>query len=806
MNNERESHLLSTAGLFLFLYAVVLTAAPAVREHSWSVPLRWTHWAGYAVWVVGIMIAHRMLSRRLPDRDPYLLPLAATLSGWGLMTVWRLEPGLGARQAVWLAVSLAAFIAIPYLAEDLGFFRRYKYILLGSGLVLTALTLLLGTNPGGYGPRLWLGCCGFYLQPSEPLKLLLIVYLSAYLADHIPLRQRFFPMLVPTILFTGLALLLLLVQRDLGTASIFILLYTAVLFLATNRRRVLIATAVGLAVAGLTGFFFVDVVHARLETWINPWNDPTGRSYQVIQSLLAIANGGVFGRGPGIGNPSLVPVAHSDFIFSAIGEETGLAGTLALLLIFGLLFARGFLASLRAPDGFRRLLAMGATAYIGLQSLVIIGGNLRLLPLTGVTLPFVSYGGSSLLTSFVALSILVAISNRGEDEPEPLLTLRPFVVVGALFGLGILSASLADGWWAVVRGPSLLARTDNPRRAIADLYVPRGAILDSNNQPIDITTGSSGSYERRYLYPALAPVTGYTHRIFGEAGLEGSLDSYLRGTQGNPSALVVWDGLLYGTPPPGLDVRLSIDLGLQRQADSLLGNLKGAAVLLNANTGEVLAMASHPGYDPNKLDTIGALLPKDQDAPLVNRAAQGTYPIGSAASPFRIALGLPDQPSSSDLTSLYSGLGLYTTPDLRMAVARAAAPGETRQLRVSPLQMALAAATLSNGGVRPSPRIALAVNTPQQGWVVLPALSGSTRALPKPSADAIATQLAASNATYWQYGGPAQTGQQTDTWFLAGTLPGWKATPIALAVLIEGDFPNSAQIIGQQLIHSAVQP
>ncbi len=806
MTEEREGRLLSAAGLFLFLYALILTLAPAVREHSWNVPLRTTHWAGYAAWCVGVYSAHRIVSRRLPDRDPYLLPLAAILSGWGLMTIWRLQPGLGARQAVWLIVSLAAFIGIPYLSDDLSFFRRYKYVLLGSGLFLTALTLLLGTNPGGYGPRLWLGCCGIYLQPSEPLKLLLVIYLSAYLADRMPLRLRFFPMLVPTVLFTGLALLLLLVQRDLGTAGIFILLYTAVLFFATNRRRVLIATAVGLAIAGLTGFFFVDVVHARLETWLNPWNDPTGQSYQVIQSLLAIANGGVLGRGPGIGNPGLVPVAQSDFVFAAIGEETGLAGTLALLGIFALLFARGFLVTVRAPDGFRRLLAMGATGYLALQSLVIIGGNLRLLPLTGVTLPFVSYGGSSLLTSFVAVSILATISNLGEQEPEALSTLRPFVVVGALVGIGIISTGLADGWWAVAQNNNLLARTDNPRRAIADLYVPRGAILDRNNAAIDETAGTSGSYERQYAYPPLAPITGYTHRIFGLAGLEGSLDGYLRGTQGNPSALIVWDGLLYGTPPPGLDMRLSIDLGLQREADEFLGNLKGAVVLMNANTGEVLAMASHPGYDPNKLDEIGALLPKDKDAPLVNRAAQGMYPLGTAGAPFVVALGLPDLPTGSDLAGLYDKLGFYTTPDLRMTVARASDSGEVRELRISPLQMAVAASALSNGGVRPTPRIALAVNTPQQGWVVLPALGSSVRALPKINADAAASKLGVPNATYWEYSGSAQTGQQIDTWFLAGTLPGWNATPLALAILMEGNYPHSVQLIGEQLIQSAMQP
>ena len=806
MVDEREGRLLSAASLFLFLYSLVLTLAPAVREHSWNVTYRFSHWTGFVLWAIGIYVARRISARRLPERDPYLLPLAAMLSGLGLLTVWRLEPGLGLRQTLWLLVSLAAFVGLAYAPTDLGYLRRYKYLLLAGGLFLTALTLIFGTNPAGAGPRLWLGCCGIYLQPSEPLKLLLVVYLSAYLADRLPLRLRFFPMLLPTIFVTGLALLLLIVQRDLGTASIFILLYSAVLFLATDRRRVLLATAVALVLAGLTGFFFIDVIHARLESWVNPWNDPSGRSYQIIQSLLSIANGGLFGRGPGIGNPTLVPVAHSDFVFSAIGEELGLVGSVALLAVFGLMLSRGFLASLRARDRFQRLLAIGLTGYLGLQAVVIIGGNLRLLPLTGVTLPFVSYGGSSLLTSFIALGLIRIIGNQADQEAVRLTTLRPYYVLGGLLAAGILAAGMADAWWAIVRGPDLLTRTDNPRRAIADRYVPRGALLDRNNQPIDHTSGISGEFERVYSYPPLAPITGYTHRVFGQAGLEASLDPYLRGLQGNPSSLILSDAILYGTPPPGLDVRLSIDLDLQKQSDALLGNLKGAIVLLNAQTGEVLAMASHPGYDPNQLDQIGSLLPQNGDAPLLNRAAQGTYPIGSAGGAFSLTLGQPGQPSEADIMALYRRLGFYATPELRMPVASATAANQLQSLRVSPLQMAVAASALSNGGVRPAPRITLAVKTPLQGWVILPPLSATATALSEGKANAVASELAVKNGSYWEWAGQAQTGQQTDAWYIAGTLPNWKATPIALAVLIEGNYPLAAQRIGQQLVQSATRP
>ncbi len=805
MTNQRESRLLILAALFLFLYSVILSLSPAVREHSWAVAYRFSHWVGFLVWLVLVFIAYRVISRRLPDHDPYLLPLASILSGWGLLTIWRLDPGFGWRQALWLGVSFAAILGMLYAPGDLNFLRKYKYVLLGAGLFLTALTLLLGTNPTGFGPRLWLGFGGFFIQPSEPLKLLLVVYLSAYLADRYPIVLRVFPLLLPTLFITGLALLLLIVQRDLGTASIFISLYTIILYVVTGKRRVLVSTTIALVIAGLIGFFFIDIVHARIEAWINPWNDPSGRSYQIIQSLLAVANGGIFGRGPGLGSPSLVPVAHSDFIFTAIAEETGLIGTFGLLVIFGLLLGRGLNISLNASNKFHRLLAASLTAYLGIQTLIIIGGNIRLFPLTGVTLPFVSYGGSSLLTSFFALVLLLIISNNTEKESAAITSVIPYYRLATLFGIGLIAASLTNSWWSVIRGPDLLNRTDNPRRSISDRYVLRGKLLDRNNQPIDITQGKSGSYQRVYLYPTLGPIIGYTHPIYGQAGLEGSLDDYLRGLQGNPISTIWLDQLLYGTPPPGLDVRLSLDLELQKQADTLIGNNKGAAVLLNAQSGEILVLASHPTYDPNKLNEIGASITQDKDSPLIDRATQGAYPLGTAINPFIKTTTNGKNPSEEGLTVLYSKLGFYNSPNIRMPVGIANSVGDIN-IHVSPLQMVIAAASLSNGGISPVPRIALAVNTPQQGWVVLPALGITSKVFSPDEANAIVLQLGSQSHPYWEWTGLAQSNQEISTWYLAGTLPNWQGTPLALVILIEGDNELVAQNIGRQLIQKSIKP
>lgn len=811
------------AAAFLFLYSIILTLSPAARERTWAVEYRWSHWLGFVVWAGVVALANSEFRRRLQDSDPYLLPLAALLSGWGLLTVWRLDVSLGLRQTIWLAVSGGTLILGLRLPADLGFLRRYKYLWLTSGLLLTALTLIFGTNPLGTGPRLWLGCCGFYFQPSEPLKLLLIVYLAAYFAALLPLispasplpRSRpsqflrsFAPLILPTLALTGFALLLLLVQRDLGTASIFIFLYTLIFYLASGRKRILLLSLVGLFLAGLAGYFLFDVVRLRVDAWLNPWLDPSGRSYQIVQSLMAVANGGLGGRGPGMGSPSLVPVAVSDFIFSAISEEGGMVGTIGLFTLMGLFLARGMVIALRAPDSFRRLLAAGLTAYLGAQSILIIGGNLRLLPLTGVTLPFVSYGGSSLLTSYLALLLLLLISSQPEDEPAPLSahSSSPYLVVTGLLGLGLTAAALTNGWWAVWRGPDLLARTDNARRAISDRYVQRGRLLDRNNTSINFTQGQSGSFNRVYAYPNLAPITGYTHPTFGQAGLEASLDDYLRGLKGNPSLLIWWDHLLYGQPPPGLDVRLSIDLDLQRAADSLLGDHAGALVLLNAQSGEILVLASHPSYDPNLLDTIGAELSQDARTPLLDRAVQGLYPAGTSLAPFLFAGGLSASATKESLNPLYDALGFHSTPQLRLPVAAAVTASD--DLRISPLQMALAAAAISNQGIRPVPRLTMAVNTPAQGWVILPSLGESAQAFSPNSTAATAESLSVSGQLFWQSGGIGIEKQKLQfiTWYLAGTLPGWQGTPLALVVALEEESSPLAESIGQAIMKEALQP
>lgn len=862
--DQIQSQLFKLAAVALVLMAVLLSISPAVRLRAWRVPYLWQHWLAVLVWGGGFYFTHRQTCKLLPGRDPYLLPLAALLSGWGLLTIWRLEPAFGFKQTIWLAFSLLLFNLGLRLPQFLGYLRRYKYVWLFTGLGLTALTLLFGTYPNGEGPGLWFGLGGIFFQPSEPLKLLLVIFLAAYLADRQPVSFNLLQLLAPSLILIGAALIILLAQRDLGTASIFILLYFAIVYLASGRRRILIFGTGLILAAGAAGYSLFNVIQVRINAWLNPWLDPSGSSYQIVQSLMAIASGRILGSGLGLGSPRVVPVAISDFIFAAIAEETGLLGLVALTTLLTVLSIRAIQIAIQAVNNYQRYLAAGLGIYLMLQSILIIGGNLRLLPLTGVTLPFVSYGGSSLTTSFIALLMLTLLSNTPDDiEPAPLLNERPYLFLSGWMLVCLASVALLGGWWSVVRVDRLLSRTDNPRLSIGDRYVPRGALLDRRNTPIATTVGEPGSYERQLLYPPLSLTVGYIHPVYGQAGLEQGLNAYLRGYKATPESTIWLNQMLYNQPPPGLDVRLSIDLALQKKADQMLAGQTGALVLLNAQSGEILAMASHPYFDPTQVNASWESSLSDPAAPLVNRATQGEYPPGTALGPFlltaaaeknlkianpaqfsttlngknwgctvlvpktaslpqAVAAGCPGAVLAlgnalewAEVKQLYQRLGFDQTPQLSLPAAEAT-PLEALQsqklaalgqdgISVTPLQMALAAASLSAKGIRPSPSFAAAVNTPQQGWVILP--SGKTTPVFRTAAvTESAGKLPLTGLPAWETTASAQLEGTTITWYLAGTTPSWRGVPLALALVLEEDNPQLAARIGSAVLDTILHP
>ena len=506
--------------------------------------------------------------------------------------------------------------------------RRYKYVWLISGLLLTLLTFVIGTYPGGSGPGLWLNLGSVYIQPSEILKLLLIIYLAAYLADTLKARLRLAQLLAPSLILIAIAVLILVAQRDLGTATLFIILYTIVVYLASGKRRVLLISFIIVILALIAGYLVFNVIQLRIEAWLNPWQDARNNSYQIVQSLIAVANGGLLGRGLGLGSPAVIPVAHSDFIFTAILEEFGVAGGLALVMVLALFTTRGLSIALCAPNQFQRFLAAGLTSYIATQSILIMGGTIRLLPLTGVTLPFISYGGTSLVVSAASALLLMIISNQPKDQAAPIDRTRPYKLVGGVFLAGFAAITMLGIYWGFFRADALLARGDNPRRAISDMYVYRGTLLDRNNHPLTANSGLAGKYKRDYLYPPLSAVIGYSDPNYGQTGIEFRMDDYLRGLAENSRFHVDSVRLLYGQDPAGFDLRLSLDLPLQQITDIALAPYTGAVVLLNAESGEIIVMSTSPTFNANELEEKWQAWMEDKNAPLFNRATQALYPPG----------------------------------------------------------------------------------------------------------------------------------------------------------------------------------
>lgn len=421
-NIGQERLLLVLAGLFVI---VNFTALNTLRGASI------TAWLPVLAWSIATFAGHWMLNRWLPRRDALIFPLCMFLSGWGLAAISRLAPAFADRQALWLLVSIQGMIFAACTPRLLRWLRRYRYSLLVGGIVLLLVSIFFGVNPSGQqgAPTLWLGLRGIYFQPSEVLKLILVAFLASYLAEQYPLLsardvQRtlggwsFSPRLFgPVLLMWGVCVMVLVWQRDLGTALVFFLAFLSLLYLASGQAWVLFAGGGLMVVAGLLAYQLFGVVKLRVDIWLDPWIEGEGRGYHIVQSLLAFANGGVFGQGIGQGAPGYVPVVHSDSVYAAIAEEWGFLGAIAiasLLMVFTLRGIRAALAHQERP--FYALLAVGITTLIASQSLLIMGGVLKLIPLTGVTLPFVSYGGSSLLVTFAMAGLLLRLTSTEDSH------------------------------------------------------------------------------------------------------------------------------------------------------------------------------------------------------------------------------------------------------------------------------------------------------------------------------------------------------------------------------------------------------
>ena len=401
-----------------------------------------------AIGYVAILVAAHLILVAAGHRgDQLLLPAVGAMGAVGMIMLNRLpqelagtsalgiELGMVATQLVWFAIGIVAMLAIAIGVRDDGVLRHYKYSWAAIGIGLLAATLLIGYEVNG--ARLWIDLGPVSVQPGEFLKIVLVVFIAAYLAETRTLltsaRMRIgflsvppLPYFLPMLALFAVVMLIVVRLNDLGTALLFFGTFLTMLFVATGRRSYVLIGLILFLGGSFVAYQLFGHVQARIDVWLDPFADPLGAGFQPVRAIYALGRGGVFGEGLGqglitLGGSLTIPYVHTDFIFTAVAEELGLLGAFALLGFAAVVVFRGLRIAALARDDFSGLLAVGLTASLGLQALIIIAGNTKLVPLTGITLPFVSYGGSSILASFIMVGLLLSISHRsatGADERE----------------------------------------------------------------------------------------------------------------------------------------------------------------------------------------------------------------------------------------------------------------------------------------------------------------------------------------------------------------------------------------------------
>jgi cell division protein FtsW (lipid II flippase) len=433
-----ELRLLSIVAVALIVGSISLSAGITGRLAIYA-PV------GLAIYLLTLATAH--LAQVLAGRrsDEVLLPVVGMLGGISLLLMQRLPQdivtlevagstlGLGEVQLLWLVIGIAIATTLGIVVRSDSWLRRYKYTWAAVGIALLLLTFVFGSDVAGQ--RLTLDIGPFSGQPSELLKVILVVFLAGYLSENRPLlieqdtrlgplRLPPLPYLAPMVAMWAIALLIVVIQRDLGAALLFFAVFLALVYAATGRiSLVIIGTVLFLLGSALMANLFPHV-RARVDLWLDPFVDPLGTGYQIVQSLHAFARGGLLGTGLGEGLPLVggrlpIPEVHTDFPLAALGEELGLVGVIAILGLYFVLIERGLRIGASAADDFRAILATGLALVIGVQAFIIAAGNLKVLPLTGVTLPFISYGGSSLLVNAIVVGLLLALSDKGVEPPPP---------------------------------------------------------------------------------------------------------------------------------------------------------------------------------------------------------------------------------------------------------------------------------------------------------------------------------------------------------------------------------------------------
>jgi cell division protein FtsW (lipid II flippase) len=393
---------------------------------------------GFVAFLLGLLlVAHFAVRKLAVGADSTLLPLVALLHGIGFVMITRLDDELASLQSLWSLLGIAVFVGVLLVVQRATDLARYRWVLFFGGTGALLLPLVPGLGNQINGARIWVSVGPINFQPGEFAKIALAIFFASYFAEHReliaaktwrigPLRLPEPRFILPVVVAWGIAVIVMVGERDLGSSLLFFTLFVVMIWVATERVGWLVLGAGLFAGAAYFSWSRFSHVQTRVDIWLDPWSDSLGKGYQIVQSLFGLADGGITGTGLGRGNPDQVPEAQNDFIFASIGEELGLLGATAILMSYLLIVGAGLRTALRTEREFEKLLAVGLTTIIGVQAFIIIGGVIKLVPLTGITLPFVSYGGSSLISNYILLALLIRVSDSsarrlGEvpDQPTP---------------------------------------------------------------------------------------------------------------------------------------------------------------------------------------------------------------------------------------------------------------------------------------------------------------------------------------------------------------------------------------------------
>ena len=700
MSRRTTELLLLIAAAFpvTLLYALYVVNAGAVLSfQTLAVPLGL--FAAFAAAHIGVRLF-------APGADPALLPIVFALSGIGITFVTRLEPSASMGQIVYLFLGVALMVGTLAVVKNLEVVKRYKYVLGAAGIALLVLPMLIGTEI--YGSKLWIKIGSFQFQPGEFAKVFIVLFLAGYLAENrellsisnrtvLGVKLPRLRLLYPLFIVWGVCLLVVAFERDLGSALLFYTIFLIMLYVATGRVSYVLIGLVLLAVGAFGMYQIMGHVQVRVAIWLDPFKDAQNLGFQIVQALYSLADGGLLGVGIGKGlGGDTIPVVASDMIFAAIGEEMGLLGGAAVLLLFMLFAVRGLTTAARAKSDLAAFSAAGLTAAISFQAFTIVGGVTKLIPLTGVTLPFMSQGGSSLLASFVIVALLLRagdeatgrsteIANtsteltpvgyrpggsRGSHMHRPALDTPESGLLGrvALANRLTRTVFLFTALFAVLIGNLTYIQVfkaaeyqdmpSNNHTITKARYIKRGSIITADGLTLaESIQQEDGTYVRSYPNGNLAAhAVGYYSQQYGSSGVESSQDKTLTGSKDYSS----WQNALNslaGITEPGNSVQLTIDSRIQQAAEQALAGRKGAIVVLDPRTGAVLAWASAPAYDNTDIAATmeAANASGGADTSMFDRATQALYSPGSTFKTVTLSSALENGVAA--LSSTYSSPG-----------------------------------------------------------------------------------------------------------------------------------------------------